>query len=273
MRNPSSLNARRTVRPIGADIQHRNVELIPAAKEMSHLPNDISGGRLTAQMHQDIHPIQESIQRVAEATGGRAIRRAGDLAAELDGIVEDGNATYLLSFSPQGQADGQFHQLTVKTAGKRRGLTLRYRTGYLYEKEPVTLKERFQRAVWRPADANEISVSTSVTAMRGGANVKLNIAASDLGLELVAGRWTDKIDIFFIQRDDAGVHARVEEETLELRLTPSTLQKLLRTGIPPFEHFAALQADTASLRVVVVDENSGHLGSVTIPSPVRGTGE
>ncbi len=257
---------------IGADIQHRNVELTQAAMDTATVAPQAGGvgrnmapGRIAAQMQQDMHPIQGPIRQVAEATGGRVIRRAGDLAAELAGVVEDGHATYLVSFSPQGQADGQYHTITVKLTGKHNGLTLRYRTGYLFAKEPATLKDRFQQAVWRPRDVSEISVTAGTTPMNPGANVKIDILAGDLGLQQQAGRWMDKLDIFFIQRDDAGLHAQVEGQTLGLRLRSSTYQNLMAAGVP-FERFVQMRPGMASLRILVVDENSGRMGSVTLPA-------
>ena len=256
---------------VSADIQHRNVELTPAAAEAATLggssgpARDMTGGRITAEMHQDMHPIQPTIRQVADATGGRTIRRAGDLAAELSQIVEDGHAAVRVSFYPQGPADGQYHNLTVKLTGKQRGLTLHYRTGYLYTKEAGTLKERFQQAVWLPVDANQVAVTAKVVSMDAGADVKIEIAAGDLGLEERAGRWADKLDIFFIQRDDAGLRAQVEGQTLGLRLKSSTYQNLLSSGIP-YERFVQMKPATASLRVLVVDENTGRMGSVTIPA-------
>jgi VWFA-related protein len=259
------------VQTVSADIQHRNVELTQAASEAATLGGssgpgrNMTGGRLTAEMHQDMHPIQPSIRQVADATGGRAIRRAGDLEAELSGIVEDGHAAVRVSFYPQGPADGQYHNLTVKLTGKQRGLTLHYRTGYLYAKEPGTLKERFQQAVWLPVDANQVAVTAKVVSMDAGADVKIEIAAGDLGLAESAGRWMDKLDIFFIQRDDAGLRAQVEGQTLGLRLKSSTYQNLLSSGVP-YEHFVQMKPATASLRILVVDENTGRMGSVTIPA-------
>ena len=99
-----------------------------------------------------------------------------------------------------------------------------------------------------------------------GAKINLDILAGDLGRQQQAGRWMDKLDIFFIQRDDAGLRAQVEGQTLGLRLKPSTYQNLLSAGIP-FEHVVQLKPGMASLRVLVVDENSGRMGSVTIPGP------
>jgi VWFA-related protein len=250
---------------IAADTQHRNVELTATNSKAASLPTDYAAGRTKAEMLQDIHPIQWPVRQVAEGTGGRAIRRSGDLAAALSEIVEDGHATYLLSFSPDQPADGQYHAITVKLSGKQHGLTLRYRTGYLYTKDPVTLKDRFQQAVWQPADANELTVTTKMFRMDGGANLKLNIAAGGLDVEQQADRWMDNVDLFFIQRDDAGLHAQVEGQTLELRLKPATYQQLLSTGIP-FEHAVQLHRGVASLRILVVDKNSGRMGSVTLPA-------
>ena len=119
----------------------------------------------------------------------------------------------------------------MKLAG-RRGLALRYRTGYLFQKEPATLKDRFKEAVWRPLDVSEIAVTANIVPGTGGASVKVNIAAADLGMEQQGDRWMDKLDIFFIQRDDAGIHAHLEGQTLGLRLKPSTYQRLLPIGIP-----------------------------------------
>jgi hypothetical protein len=220
-------------------------------------------------MSQDLHPIQGPIREVASATGGRTIRRSGDLAAALNGILADGHSTYQLSFSPPGPADDQYHSISVKLSG-RRGLTLRYRTGYLYAKEPATLKDRFQQAVWRPLDVSEIAITADISPQEHEASIKVNIAASDLGVQQQAGRWMDKLDIFFIQRDDAGLHAHVEGQTLGLRLKPSTYQNLLTQGVP-FERGVEMQAGMASLRVLVVDENSGRMGSVTIPFSVMRT--
>ena len=256
---------------VSADIQHRNVELTQAAAEMASMggssapPRNMTGGRITAEMNQDLHPIQPTIRQVADATGGRTIRRSGDLAAELSDIIEDGHAAVRVSFYPQGPADGQYHAITVKLTGRQRGLTLRYRTGYLYAKEAGTLKDRFQQAVWEPLDANQVAVSAKVISMDTGASVKIEIAAGDLGLEERAGRWTDKLDIFFIQRDDAGLRAQVEGQTLGLRLQSSTYQNLLSSGVP-FEHFVQMKPATDSLRILVVDENTGRMGSVTIPA-------
>jgi hypothetical protein len=215
-------------------------------------------------MQQDVHPIQAAIQGMAEATGGRAFRRSGEIQKNLDEVIADGRAAYLLGFTPDTPADDQYHLLTVKLAA-RRGVTLRYRTGYEYAKEPSTLKERFQQAVWQALDASEIAVSANPVAASEGTTLKLSIAGNDLALKQQAEHWVDKLDVFLIQRDDEGLHARITGQTLTLTLKPATYAKLLQEGIP-FDQFIEKKQDTGSVRIVVVDENSGRMGSVTIPA-------
>jgi len=95
-------------------------------------------------------------------------------------------------------------------------------------------------------------------------SLKLNIAATDIALAEQAGLWTDKLDIFLVQRDDAMLHAKLEGQTLGLRLKPSTYQQVLRDGINIDEPIRSLP-ENGALRVVVVDENTGRIGTLTLP--------
>jgi VWFA-related protein len=246
-------------------IKTRNIELSPSvtAPPSPH-GGGPSPGRVAAEMQQDLRPVQIAIQEMAKATGGRSFRRSGEIAKELNEVVADGQATYLLGFTPDVPADGQYHRLTV-TLTARRGVTLRYRTGYLYAVEPSTLKNRFRQAIWQPFDANDIAVSARPVPASAGSTLKLNIDANDLALRLQDQRWMDKLDIFLVQRDEDGLHARITGQTLSLRLKPATYQSLLGLGIP-FDQFIEKNPDAGSVRIVVVDENSGRMGSITLPA-------
>lgn len=82
-------------------------------------------------------------------------------------------------------------------------------------------------------------------------------------------RWMDKLDIFLVERDAAGLHAQIQGETMGLRLADATYQKLLPEGIP-FAQAVKLKPETSTLRVVVIDENSRRIGSITIPASALG---
>lgn len=269
---------------VAASVMHGNVQLNPAVSEfkiqaeLDALPpgereeaeemlaksqRDINSGRLNETMKEDMHPIQGPVRELAEATGGHALRRAGDIAAELSNVVADGDSVYLLSFSPSGQPDDAYHHLTVKLVNHP-GLTLRYRTGYLYAKEPSTLKDRFRNAVWSPVDMSEIALTAQAEPDAKGHLIRLKIATKDLDLKQTGDRWNDRLAIFIAERDDSNLHAHLTGKTLALALKPATYQDLLRSGIR-FEERVAPKAGDGSFRVVVVDENSGRMGSVTVP--------
>ncbi len=255
---------------IGADIARVNIvpfDQSDRSKQQAALGDAAPAnkpGRLTAQMHQDTHAIQPEFRELAEATGGRALRRAGDIAAELNGIAGDGRAAYLLSFAPDTPADGKYHLITVKLTG-RRDLKLRYRTGYLYEQEPATLKDRFRQAIFQPRDLNDIALTATLESPGKAAHLKLTIAVTDLEMAQSGDRWTDKLDIFLVQRDDAALHAKSTGRTLALNLLSTTYQRALGEGIVVDQPLPAKVA-AGSLRILVVDENSRRIGSLTLPS-------
>jgi VWFA-related protein len=249
-----------------SSLENRSVELNPSIS--SEFPNaaggnSVNGGRQTAQMQQDTHAIQPAIQHLAQATGGRSFGRGSNMLGELDSVIADGNATYLLSFSPDTQPDGKYHRITV-TVPPNLGTKLRYRTGYLYSKKPSTLKDRLAQAVWQPQDENEIRLSAHWDHASQGAAISLNIAGSDIGFMQERDLRTDKLDIFLVQRDDTGTRAQAKEQTLALNLKPETWQKILHDGIP-FAEYVEHKQNFGTTRIIVVDENSGRMGSVTLP--------
>jgi VWFA-related protein len=258
---------------ISADLQNRIIKTriespVPSAPPPPPNPT----GRYAAEMHQDTHPIDGTFRELAEATGGRALRRAGDIAAELTSIVADGRAAYLISFSPDMPADDTYHQITVKLAAKR-DLRLHYRTGYLYTKDPASLKDRFKQAIWEPRDAEEIGLTATPETTEKGRALRLDIRGTDLALtqnhqsteSQQMDRWSDQLDIFLALRDDTTFNARVAGKSLQLRLMPGTYQKAMQEGIPFEEHLPA-NAQFDSARIVVIDRNSGRVGTVTVPA-------
>ena len=259
---------------IDASLENRNVQLTPAAQENATSgggpgrPNNGGAGRVAAQMQQDLHGIQGPVRQLAESTGGRAINKGGDLKAALDGIDNDSAALYEVGFDPDSAADGQFHTLTVKVPS-RKDVKLRYRTGYLYAEESATTKQRFQQAVWSPQDATGISLTAEAVAATdsasGNPTVRLRIALPGLALEQKDGRWADDLYIFVAQRDDAAQKAEVSGDTLRLSLQQSTYASGMPAGIP-YHRDVVPKSKLGSVRVIVVDGNSGKMGSVTLPS-------
>lgn len=254
---------------IDASPQDDGVHFVPPVRDM--IPNgsmedtsSLSGEGASTGLRQNPHAVHGAFQQMAEATGGRTFAKSESVVAGLISVVEDGQATYLLSFTPSGPPDGKYHRLTVAVP-TRRGIKLRYRAGYLYSKEPTTLKDRFSQAIWQPLDTTEIALKVQRASASSGSAVTLNIAAGDIGLVQQGGRWTGKLDIFLVQRDQGGRRADVKEQTLALDLKPATYEKVLHDGIP-FDQYFNNKQDSGIVRILVVDENSGRIGSITLPA-------
>ena len=257
-------------RPLGNELQQEGPEATAGTDMNQHIQhrNFGSGGRLVAQMQQDMHPIQGVFREVADATGGRTFGRSNNMIGQLKSVAAEGIATYLLGFTPDQPADGKYHLLTIKVAG-RKDVTLRYRTGYKYDQEATSLKDRFQEAVWQPTDAVDIGLSTKPIVDAAGKALRVTVTGADVSLARQdaqkAPHWTGKLDIFLVQRDAHGQHAKVTGQTVGLRLKPETYQRAMNEGLTFDERIDPKLAD-GSLRVVVVDVNSGRLGSVTVPT-------
>ncbi len=256
MRTQEALNdARVSLYPLGAS-------QIEATAIDATLKN--SSAQAREKSKQTAHSVDGAFQKMAEATGGRSFSKSENIVTGLINVIEDGQATYLLSFTPSAQPDDQFHWLRINLP-KRRGITLRYRVGYLYSEELTTLKDRFNQVIWQPLDATEIALSVRRTSASVGSTVSLNISAQDISLVEQGDRRTGKLDIFFVQRDQAGRRAEVKEQTLALDLRTATYERLLQDGIPFDQHFDDKQ-NSGIVRIIVVDENSGRIGSVTLPA-------
>ena len=79
------------------------------------------------------------------------------------------------------------------------------------------------------------------------------------------GRWTDNLYIFVAERDDATQKAQVSAETLRLSLKQATYDTAMPSGIPYYRDVEP-QSKLGSVRIVVVDGNSGKIGAVTLPA-------
>src|SRR5688572_884433 len=70
-----------------------------------------------------------TLRRIAADTGGRAIVNTNDPTEQLQGVMADASAYYLIGYTPTRRAnDGKFHEIKVRV--KRRGVRVTARRGY-----------------------------------------------------------------------------------------------------------------------------------------------
>ncbi len=252
---------------LGTIQQTQDVAIASGASETQ--AGHINTGPSNSPMRGNTEPAAGGLRQIATATGGRVLRSGAGVSTEIQAVVRDNRAMYLLSFTPDTLPDDQYHSLRIGLVSHR-GVTLRYRSGYQYAATPATLQQRFREAIWQPANLEELALSATPVRSSGKIRLILNIATTGLALEMQDGRWMDKLDIFLIEHDQQGVHATVTGQTLSLALKAATLDELTHKGIP-FEQAIPSPMAAASVRVLVVDENSGLMGSVTVPTNALAT--
>ena len=259
---------------VSAELENQNVMLNPTSPAYSKpepATRDNGNGRIAEQMLQNTRAIQGPVRLLAESTGGRAINKGSDLKSTLDSIGRESTSLYELTFSPDTQADGKFHTVLIKVPS-RKDIKLRYRTGYLYAEQASDNKQRLTQAIWSPQDLTAISLTaeafSATDSATGKDTIKLRIGFPGLAFKSVDSggslRWSDQLYIFLAQRDDASQTAKVDGDTLRLSLLQATYDSGMPAGIP-YQHAIEPAKNLGSVRIIVVDGNSGKMGSVTLP--------
>jgi VWFA-related protein len=213
---------------------------------------------------------QETMNELASRTGGHAYYNSNDLEKAIHSAVEDSRVTYMLGFYPVEESfDGKFHKIEVQMV-ERKGVHLRYRKGFFdlpeLPQDEKARKTELADAAWSPLDASGIGIAAKIVPSKtkpGSLEIVLAIDSSQVSLERQAENWVGRLDVLFIQRDNAGNQYNGTDDTLTLRLNADSYAKFLKNGF--VYNKVVDQADRAkTIRIVVRDSASGAIGSITV---------
>ena len=223
---------------------------------------------------------QQTMEEMASRTGGKAFYNTNDLKKAIRDAIDDASTTYTLGFYPSDEEyDGKFHKLTVKVEHPGFAYDVRFRKGY-YDfqnkaSDDKTRKVEIQDAVMSPLDATALGVSVGTARTDKPAPnsmaLRLEVDPNGIGWTPNGDRMHGKIDVFLVQKNDRGNQFNGTDNTIDLNLTHEQFDKAMKsTGLilPDFQP-VPLVSQATQLRIVVRDDASGTLGSVTVP--LRGT--
>jgi VWFA-related protein len=242
-----------------------------ASTSLKDLGNPTNARQLTIALNgmartklDNIEKDQSVMRDVAERTGGRAYFD-DDILGALRTASAESQGAYELGFYPESpRFDGAYRPLEVKVPGKP-DVTVRFRRGYIDARESPDPEAQLRDAVQSPLDANTIALTAELIAGDdGGYDVKLNIGVGDLDLRQDdSGHWQGRIHVVLANRDKVGQPLDHRDDTLQLDLKPDRYEAMRKSGLPYHRAFQP-ELRASSLRVVIRDE-AGNLGSVTIP--------
>ncbi len=213
----------------------------------------------------------DTMNILAERTGGRAFYNTNDIQGSIRRAIDDSRVTYVLGYYPtHGQWNGKFREIKVQV--KRPGLHLRHRGGYFaLPDKPLDPQQRqalLREAVSSPLDATILGLNVYVTPVDvpGARTLKteLQISSRDVTLDPEGDRWVGAVDVLFLQLAPDGSSVGGETKTVNMRLTRETYEAVVKDGVKLTRNLPVAPG-AANLRVVVRDASSGAIGSVSIP--------
>lgn len=213
-----------------------------------------------------------TMDEIAERTGGRAFYNSNDIRGAIRSVVDDSRLTYVLGYYPENQKwDGEYRKIKVEVS--RSGLQLQYRRGYVAAEEPPSAPQggdALADAVFSPLDATAVGFAvraTSEQAQPGGppaVRMVSRIDAHDVTLTPDGNTWTGSVTLAVVELDPRGANLKGKTYTLNMKLQPETRRKFLASGIVVTGVFPIVPGGER-MRVVVRDDPSGQMGSITFP--------
>jgi len=239
----------------------------PSGRNPSAFANSLAGDsrRLTA--------AHDTMNLLAENTGGKAFYNRNDLDKAIYDGVTDGSTYYLLGYYPDNKTwDGKFRKVQIKV--NREGVKLRYRLGYYAaDPQPVeikpNLKQRdrdlgealrlgapistslfFEAAVMPPSPKNQNKVTISYAISPHS----LQIKRGDDGLEHA------DLECVVQAYNEKGKPVNSVLSTAQAAMKPETYEKVLKSGFPCRTQLE-LQPGSYQLRMAVRDSHTGLIGT------------
>ncbi|HTQ86358.1 MAG TPA: VWA domain-containing protein [Candidatus Solibacter sp.] len=213
----------------------------------------------------------QTLDKLAERTGGRAFYRTNDLGGAIRRAIEDSQVTYTLAYVPShNEWNGKFR--TIKVTTKRPGVELRYRTGYfaMPDKplEPAQSEQMAYEAQWSSLEATELGLTVhavrSTYEGRPVAVFSLTVDSAGLRFTEEEGRHSTNLLMILAQKAEDGHVISGDSKTLALRLKDDTYQTAMMKGLG-VTGTLLLDPATTRFRLVMLDQSTGRLGSVDVP--------
>jgi VWFA-related protein len=213
----------------------------------------------------------DTMQRLADETGGRAFVNTNDLTGAIRKAVEDSAVTYTLGFYIDAHtADGKFHELKIQV--KRDGLNLRYPKEYFAAEDAPPTKDQNWRtvltAVQSPIESSVIPLQARVDRVNqplpNSLKVFCSIDIHNLRLAQTGDFRKGAVSVYVIQQDGTGKVLSQWTKTYDLQLSEKQYAALLKSGMP-FNQDVQPKAGVTTLRILVEDPATSDIGSLIIP--------
>jgi hypothetical protein len=248
--------------------------------EVSGTPTDITPSQfsVTGALQNSLRLSQQSLQTLADETGGFAAVNRNDLSEAFTRIVRENSTYYVLGYYPSNERrDGRFRKLEVRV--KRPGLQVRSRRGYVAPRgrapaaKPAVVASEggaasaaATGALNSPIPITGIPLTMFAAAYRGAppnasVALALEMGVGGLMFDERNGTFNNRIEVVFSSVDEAGTIRAGNRHVMTLELKPETYAIAKQRGIRVVSEML-LPPGRYQLRAAAADQSGSRAGSV-----------
>ncbi len=216
----------------------------------------------------------DTFRSFADMTGGKAFYNSNDLAKSFHEAAQDSASYYMLGYYLDRDAKPGWHRLKVET--HRAGGGVRARDGFFVEKNDGSKvrRDEIAEALASPLDFTGVPLTlrwNSRVRVSSSAQTKVNfdvvLPANAIQLEEADGNHVS-FDVISVAKLPDGTAAGNAAQNIDAHLKPETATKVHDKGLT-YNQSLSLPTGSYKVRVVVRDNLSGRIGSVSAPLEVE----
>jgi VWFA-related protein len=165
---------------------------------------------------------RDSLQILADDTGGRSILDANNVLPDLTRMREDFASFYSLGFTPAHASDGREHRLEVRA--RRPGVRLRYRQSYRDKPAMEKMVDHTLAALYYGVEENPLQIAVEIgdiapaEAGQYSVPVRLRIPLFKLAILKQEDAYQGKLRVLVATRDEAGGTSPVRQIEVPLNI-------------------------------------------------------
>jgi VWFA-related protein len=221
---------------------------------------------------------QDSMQNLAQQTGGKVCLNNNDLSECVKRAIDDSSSYYELSYYPTDKNwHGEFRRTSVKTS--RPGVQLSFREGYFAREAEATWAKdaKATDAHLSQAACNDFLTATSIFVEASAlppdqpGQTKYFLVIDPNAISFGApdgGGQNVQIELATCMFNARGLPLQFNRQSIGQKFTETEYQSIKAHGISHAISFVP-KPETARIRLLVCDTRTGMIGSVDLPYPTR----
>ena len=258
-------------------IDPRGLSAFEEAVEFAGTPSGVTPSQFsfTGQLQDSLRLSQQSLQVLAEQTGGFAAINRNDFAGAFARVVRENSSYYVLGYYPTNdRRDGRFRRIEVRV--RRPGLQVRARRGYVAPRgrapntrppaNATALDALIGSALNSPIPVTGVPLSLSAAAFKGTAPnasvaLTLEMRADAFRFTEKAGTFLDRVQVAFSAVDAGGTIRPGHKHVLGMEMSAATAAAARERGFRVVSEIV-LPPGRYQLRASAAEEGAGRSGSV-----------